>query len=352
MSYAGIARNEIEREEALKLAAASFPLPDDHHDAAILRKTKLLREHPGYTNESPIIVCNTDGSIGGSAFLIDCVVPLKDKLLRGVFVSSVSVCEAARGRGLSRLLMKAAIQSATNRGVDIAMLIARRGVDGYYTRFGFWGLSQYSKFTIPISTLASGSHSPKSTSLTPVTVADFGLCAALYADNYRNLVGHCQRDQEKWCYILQKLPYISMRFDLVKIDGKTAGYVIHDGKGNVHEIATTAGESVYTPRTFLQACASTSEEVMLHVHPTHPFLRRLEGADVLLSLRECPYGGHMVRILNPAAFPGGSAGYGQDAPLDFTETARLLSALRVTVFDSTRDIGLQGSFNIPLMDQI
>jgi predicted N-acetyltransferase YhbS len=352
MSYAGIARNDSEREQALQLAATHFPLPDDGQDVAILRKTQLLREHPGYTHDSPIIVCSPDGRTVGSAFLINCAVPLKDRVLRGVFVSSVSVTEAARGQGLSRLLMEAAIQSATDRGVDIAMLIARRAVDGYYTRFGFWGLSQYSKVTVKVATLPAGKHLPKSSSLTPVTAVDFELCAALHAENYRNLVGHCQRDSEKWRYILQKLRYIGMRLDLVSIDGKAAGYVLHDEKGNLHEIATLRDESLCTPRTFLEACASDSDDVVLHVHPTHPFLEGLKGADVSLTLRECPYGGHMVRILNPAAFPAGPVGHCKAAPLDFTETAKLMSAPRVTVFDPTLGASLQGSFNIPLLDQI
>jgi len=352
MIYAGIARNDTERDQALKLAAASFPMPQDHNeDFATLRKTQLLQEHPGFKQDSTVVVCASDGSVVGSAFLIDCTLPLKDTILKGVFISSVSVAESARGQGLSRQLMDAIIGSSRMCGVDIAMLISRKGVDGYYTRFGFWGLSQYSKATLEFATLPSGKESAKSTKLTPVVMRNFGTCAALHTNNYNKLFGHCVRKPEMWKYILYKTRYIGMQFDLVSIAGKTAGYVIHDGKGNLYEIATVSEEFTYNPYTFLKACAPDVERVTLHVHPTHPFLEKLEGADISLTLREYPYGGHMVRVLNPAAFPGGDEYHGK-TNLGFTETARLISLARITCFDSTQDIGLHSSFNIPLLDQV
>lgn len=77
----------------------------------------------------------------GSAFLIERALPLRDKILRAVFISSISIAEKVRGQGLSYFLMEAAIEASRVRGIDVAMLIARRAVDGFYTRFGFWGLS-------------------------------------------------------------------------------------------------------------------------------------------------------------------------------------------------------------------
>jgi predicted acetyltransferase len=353
MIYAGIARNDKERESALSLAAASFPMSKDREDSAVLRKSLLLREHPGFTKDSPVIVSASDGSVVGSAFLIDCSLPLKDRMLQGVFISSVSVAKKMRGQGLSRLLMEAAINSCRLRGIDVAMVIARRAVDGYYTRFGFWGLSQYSKTTFEISTLPIAKRSERSKKLLPVVNADLEICAALHAENYRNLVGHCVRKPAMWRYILLKLPYLGMRFDLIKINNKMVGYAIHDGKGNIHEIATVSSEYNFEARTLFEAFTPAISSVTLHVHPTHPFLKKLEGGDILLTLRECPYGGHMVRILNPAAFSGEEGNYDESIqPLGFIESARLFSMARVTCFDFSKEVGLYNSFNIPFMDQI
>jgi len=184
MSYAGVARNSCEREEALKIAAASFGSATGTLDAAIARKAFLVQEHPGYSDESPVVVCSADGSVIASAFLIDCALPGAGRTLQGVFVSSVSVAESSRGNGVSLLLMEAAIKAATSRGSDIAMLIARRAVDGYYTRFGFWGVSQYSKVTFSMATLPMNVLSGKQATIRPVTESDFNACAVLYTTSY------------------------------------------------------------------------------------------------------------------------------------------------------------------------
>lgn len=65
MIYAGIARNENERKLALRLAATSFRMSEDREDSAFFRKTLMLREHPGFTEDSSIVVCASDGSVSG-----------------------------------------------------------------------------------------------------------------------------------------------------------------------------------------------------------------------------------------------------------------------------------------------
>jgi len=353
MIYAGLARNENERKLALRLAATSFRMSEDREDSAFFRKTLMLREHPGFTEDSSIVVCASDGSVVGSAFLIERALPLRDKILRAVFISSISIAEKVRGQGLSYFLMEAAIEASRVRGIDVAMLIARRAVDGFYTRFGFWGLSQYSKVTFDLVTLPKAKRPELSIKIFPAVDENLEICAALYTENYKNLIGHCERKPEMWRYILLKLPYLGLRFELVTIDGKIAGYVIHDGKGNIHEIATVSAEFSYETITLLEAFNLGVERVTLHVHPTHPFLKKLVGADISLILRECSYGGHMVKVLNPAAFLHEASDCDKNIqPLEFNETARLFSISSVTCFDSSRDIGLYSSFNIPLLDQI
>lgn len=354
MSYAGVARNEIEREQALNIAANSFFLPELSHHEGFLRKAFFLRSHPGFTNVSPIVICNHVGKVVGSAFLIDCKIRLKCGLhLEGAFISSVSIKDGERGRGLSNLLMDASINSARDRDLSILLVIARRAVDGYYNRFGFWGLSQYSNVTLEPASWPLNKRFSQPLRLVPASAEDLIHCIALHVESYKYLVGSCLRNLEMWHYILRKLPYFKIRFDMIYIGGESVGYVIYDGKGNVYEIAIS-GQSVFEPRAIFEACAEGIDRVTLHVHPTHPFLEKLDGLDVSLTLRECPYGGHMARILKPTLFPEYDA-RGIDhlsTPLSLSETCRLLSLARVTSKDANKNAGLHGSFNIPLMDQI
>lgn len=353
MNYAGVARNSGEREQALRLAAESFSPAGSSPDVAVLRKAFLVHEHPGYTDDSPIVVCAADGTVAGSAFLIGCTLPLGGRLLQGVFISSVSVAESWRGQGLSVLLMEAAIDTATSRGVDIAMLIARRAVDGYYTRFGFWGVAQYSRVTLKLTTLPVNTFPEMLFDFRPVGTADLKACAILHAENYENFAGYCLRKPEMWRYILRKLAYLGMRFDVITINGEIEGYAIHDGQGNLHEVATRPEGPTCGARNFLEAYVPGGESVTLHIPPAHPFLSQLEGADVSLTVRECPYGGHMARLLSPALIdslsdePNPKSGY-----LSFAQTAKALRLSRVTDLDSAAGAGMRGSFNISLLDQI
>jgi predicted N-acetyltransferase YhbS len=270
MTYAGVARNSSEREQALSLAAESFSQAGSNPNVAVLRKAFLVREHPGYSDKSPIIVCTDDGCVVGSAFLIDCTLPMADRLLQGVFISSVSVADSHRSQGFSVLLMEAAVDAAISRGIDVAMIIARRAVDGFYTRFGFWGVAQYSKVTLRVATLPTNMFPKNLIDLRPVGAADIKTCGILHAENYRNLVGYCLRTSEMWDYIFRKVPYIGLRFDMIKINNEIAGYAIHDGQGNLHEVATSQEVLACDARNFLEAFMPDGESVTLHMPPTHP----------------------------------------------------------------------------------
>jgi predicted acetyltransferase len=353
MKYVGVARNDRERKQALIVAAKSFYQDIKTHNETLLRKEFLLCEHPGYTENSPIIVCAPNGDVIASAFLIDCKLPFANRLLEAVFISSISVDESSRGKGVSLVLMEAAIKAATSYNKDIAMLIARRVVDNYYTRFGFFGVAQYSKTVFSMSTLPHKKGLTGSIVNKSLTTKDLAICAALYSQSYKGLLGHCLRNSKMWGYILHKLPYLGMHLDLITVDQKVTGYAIHDGRGGVYEIATGEDPPVCGAYFFLQAIAPECDNFTLHVPPAHPFLAGLKGADVSLTLRECPYGGHMVSILNPALLDS----LNDDEPakvgsISFDQTTRALQIARITDIGTTTDLGTQVSFNIPLLDQI
>lgn len=98
----------------------------------------MLTEHPGFTDESAVMICAEDGSVIGSAFLIDCKFPINGCNLKGAFISTVSIAIKARSKGMSRLLMGKAIEQAKNFGAAVAVVIASRALDGFYSRFDFW----------------------------------------------------------------------------------------------------------------------------------------------------------------------------------------------------------------------
>lgn len=358
MTYCGIARTTDEVKAALSLATLAFYPSYSGEGTAFSHKQFMLTEHPGFNDRSTIVLCNDLGMVVGSAFVIDCSFPVGDKAMSGAFISSVSIAEPFKGKGLSVRLMASAIIAATARGADIAVVIARRAVDGYYNRFGFWGVSQYSKVGFNVLSVPQSNVCQNSVNLLPAMTSDLEECASLYDETYRFLLGHCSRNPQMWRYIQEKLARLDLKFHIIRDSELVIAYAVHDGKGLVYEIGIKPNFD-WCVRSFFKAISPSNENVSLHIPPTHPILVRLAGADVTNSLRECSFGGHMVRILNSesVAFVRDSTQSlklirNDNIQLKMAETAELLGAARVTGFDPMQANRYGESFNIPFLDQI
>ncbi len=381
MLYAGPARNRNEEEQAVALAGRVFSAPAENLEQSYERKNFLVLGHPGAGEDSTIVVSLSDQGVIGAAFLIDRVFPRGPALIRGSFVSSICIDESARGQGYSRALMEAAIRASRERGSAIALVIARRAADHFYMRFGFWGLSQYSKLTVDTEAL---SVTPTTgMSLRPASAGDLSGCAALYDADYRDVFGHCLRDDQTWRYVLKKVTYLHVQFSVIETVGSVVAYAIHDNAGNVHELGS-AGAAEARAALALLAGGSPGPSLLLHVSPTHPVISALDGLDITLSGRECSFGGHMARVLDAAplaaaaerrieqrarsfglapqtesaagihaAWDGEAARLRLDGPIDNLATmARLLGAARVSSPGGNSQLDPPVSFNIPLADQI
>lgn len=381
MLYAGPARDRSEEEQAVALAGRVFSPAAENSDLTTERKRFLVLDHPGAGKDPAIVVSLPEKGVIGAAFLIDRIFPRGPAMIHGTFISSICIDEGVRGLGYSRTLMDAAIDACKARGSAIALVIARRAADHFYTRFGFWGLSQYSKLTVDAAALSATPTS--GLRLRSAAADDLPACAVLHDATYRESFGHCLRDGETWRYILGKAACLHVRLSVVETSGSVVGYAIHDETGNVHELGS-AGAAVACGALALLAGHSAGPSLLLHVSPNHPVISALDGLDITLSTRECPFGGHMVRVLDAAspavaaeqrieqrarllgfaphteagdgvhaAWDGQAARLRVDGPIDnLAATARLLGVARVSSPTGNSQLDPPVSFNIPLVDQI
>lgn len=381
MLYAGPARDRSEVEQALALAGRVFSPAAENSDPTSERKRFLLLDHPGAGKDSAIVVSLPRKGVIGAAFLIDRLFPRGPGVIHGTFISSICIDEGVRGLGYSRTLMDAAIDACKARGAAIALVIARRAVDHFYTRFGFWGISQYSKLSIDAAALSAVAFD--GLRLRHANANDLPACAALYAVAYREAFGHCQRDSKIWSYVLKKIPYLRMQLSVVEKAGAVLGYAVHDEAGNVHELGT-AGDGAARSVLALLAGLNEGQTLHLHISPNHPVILALEGLDISLSTRECPFGGHMARVIDSSrlldmlvrridlnarsagflpqnelrdgvymSWSGEAANARLDCSRDgYATTARLLCVRRVSSLGSDTILDPPVSFNIPLLDQI
>ena len=380
MLYAGPARDRSEEEQAVALAGRVFSPAAENSDLTTERKRFFVLDHPGAGKDPAIVVSLPDKGVIGAAFLIDRVFPRGPAMIHGTFISSICIDECVRGLGYSRTLMDAAIEACTARGAVIALVIARRAADHFYTRFGFWGISQYSK--LMVDTAAFSAAPTVGLHLRPAAAEDLPACAALHDATYRESFGHCLRDGQTWRYVLEKAACLHVRLSVVEKNGTVVGYAFHDEAGNVHELGT-AGSAAARGALALLVDHNTGSSLLLHVSPNHPVIPALDGMDITLSTRECPFGGHMVRVLDAAslatvaerrieqrarllgfapqtetvagihaAWDGQAAHLRVDGPVNsLAATARLLGAACVSSFDGNLQLDPPASFNISLVDQ-
>jgi GNAT superfamily N-acetyltransferase len=380
MHYSGLARNEDERRQALQLAEMVF-ISDrvDPHKIGE-RKGFLMLEHPCADKDTSVIVLVNNSKVIGTAFIIDRILLRGTEEIVGSFISSICIRKESRGLGYSKILMDSAIEACNSRGSSIAIVIARRAVDHFYTKFGFWGVSQYSRFLVGTSELLEESTSRLS--LRPAVEFDLPFCEKLHKEMYSRSFGHCVRNENTWRYIQKKLAYLQVQMHVAVNNGKIMGYAIYDESGNIHELA--AHDSVIARGVLSLLAQQYAGSLMsIHIPPNHPVIKAMFDVDVTLSRRECFYGGHMVRILDHASlsnavvrrveqrarsiglmpktetaagfqleWDGCAASVQLDRPTESAaKTAFLLGAARISSDEADMPLDPPMSFNIPLVDQ-
>lgn len=282
MTYAGPARNDLEVEQALNLATRVFQ-PNPTGKAAADTKRFYSLDVPGVSDQD-IIVVERAGRTVGSVVLIDREMRSGGVALPVSYLTSVCIEPGMQGEGLSRPLMKAARDACVSRGVGMMMLVARRSVDGYYNRFGFWGLSSYNRiiFQVRAATAAPDSRA--------ADASDIPALARLHAETYSEELGCHSRNEAAWRYLLEKMARLE-----ISVRISPAGYLIVR-EHRVFELALAPDADPIEALTSL-AGGRGIDRFELFLSPTHP-LAPVFASEGLRVSRECTYGGHMGAIAN------------------------------------------------------
>jgi predicted N-acetyltransferase YhbS len=379
--YAGPARNLQEEEQAIGLACKEFSNAQETiHDNQ--RKKFLLLNHPGFNRNSTIIVSLPGKGVVGAAFLIERVFHRETERIKGVFISSVCIEKSERGHGYSKALIHAAIDSGNRLGAAMAVVIARRKVDWFYTQFGFWGMSQYNTLRADIQPWSI--EPEEEILLRPAAQDDLFDCSLIYKATYHDAFGSCVRDNNTWLYNLGKAKHLNVKFSVIDNKGSIKGYAFHDEDGNIFEIATMDHDTAHNALISL-AKQSKGTTLVLHIPPNHPVVSALAGLDLTISSRECPYGGHMVRVIKPSIFLNLKSreesenargkmksksslinedtqkfmddsvkikAFNEQSFNNYAYATQLLSVRRPTLFEDRNTLDQTFYFNIPLIDQI
>ncbi len=293
------ARTAAEAEEALALATRVFSA-----QSALAGypeyKAALWKEDPAWEPGNVVLARTDGGRLAGLIRIVPRTLFRMAQRYTVAGISSVCIDPEFRGRGLSVPLMEHALEHARSRGLQLALLIARRAADHYYTRFGFWGVSSYNRATFRLET-AGGSG--QAVAFADPGPRDFDMYAAAHVDSYAGCFGRFERTPAYWRFLASKLAAVNgMKWLTITLGGVAAGYVIFSGE-TVHEIAYVAGVPAPELVRALPAALQASGGIPLafEIPPQHRLVRDMAHADMTVSFRECSYGGHMVRILDVGA---------------------------------------------------
>lgn len=289
--YIGRARSPQELESAIALAAVTFR---SNEDIVTALDVKLYLMSPGVkiTENDVIVIADDDQKILGTCFLIDRLFNKKGIRLKGTFLSSICIAESMRGKGLSSQLMNCAIAECESRSSDFAILIARRAVDHFYNKFGFWGISTYSKLSFKFDEIAKLNYRCV---IRSATEKDIDLIEKIHLLVYSFLLGSCERSLENWRHILWKTKWQGASFTIFQTEGVVVGYVIHSAS-DIFEIAAADGASYLDLLSCLGRECSI-ENFTVHASQYHPIIYELRDLDFSVSFRQCSYGGHMIRVI-------------------------------------------------------
>lgn len=373
MIYFGLARSAQEIAAAQALATKVFGEILALDPIAETKNKTLLWNEPG---EPPLVVVAVldEGRVVGVARLLQRTLGRGGQTFSCVGFTSIAVDPAFRGQGLSVPLMESALRVARQTGAMVGLLFGRRALDHYYTRFGFHGLSSYSRLRLQSLSKVYGVVLRPMLELTDELLHHF---QDVHNQCYGATFGWIERSIEMWRFQLRKMRHERMEVTVIDWQQRTAGYLIHHGCV-IHEIAVTKG--VPWEIVLAQVAADCQEEALVvEIPPEHPALAELTRLDMTLETRQCDFGGHMMIVLDEnkicraveervrhrasraglafaseswdgvtIQWDGVEAAVHRSGPMDFPALSRLMGAKTLTQITGILDPPL--SFHVSLPD--
>ena len=289
--YFCIAKNNKEWQEGAKLAVSIFNGLSGSN-VSERRKSALWLNDPTFQLKNLILVKNNDHKIIGMVRLVPRILYKGIKSYKVVGFSSICLDPVYRGKGISIDLINYAIKKANDYKFDFAMLFARRALDHFYNKFGFWGVSSYNKLRIKRPTKVENNEQ---IFLSPISTVNDKKFNSAYKLSYKNVFGRMDRNPKYWLNLINQCKNLNLKFDRIIQKNTTIGYCIYDGY-SIYEISILDSNKYPSIVKFLFN-NSEFETLELFISADHALVSNLCGFDIELSYRECSWGGHMIRPL-------------------------------------------------------
>lgn len=349
INYAGPARSFEELSVALDLASLNFKLDTQTYDECREYLKLRILSYPGFRLENCIVVLGDNHKLIGSAFLFESQYNFDDHHinLSNCFLTYVSIAGEFRGFNISRILVESALTEAANLST-LSTVVARRAVNWYYTKFGFRGISHYASFDVMLETQRNdGILSNYGYSFEDAIESDLSILKTLYQNEYINHLGSLCRSKALWKYYLTLLNSKSLSLKIIYQNNITIGYICFDSCNRVVELAFGHQLALHEFKSIFKCLFPGMRTISFDIPPLHSIIQGLYGIDIVMRLRQCPYGGHMVKTF--ASNSSDNITLENELP-----SFELMPNIKIPSFTSIlgNSFDLSTSFNIPFLDQI
>jgi hypothetical protein len=244
-----------------------------------------------------VLLAKHKGNIIGGIRTKQIKIRRDDQIFNCLGIGEIFTSLGARGLGIAGKIVAFTIKVAEEDGYDLILGVARKNIDGFYLKHNFYGVGSYPKIIIKnISSSSNFTHRANG-KYKFSTQKDFDISLNKHYDNcYSNVFGSIVRTNEDWKYISGTLKNnLDILLEIYE-DNKLVGYLIHSGnliKELSYDANINIGDLINDLSIFLN-----SDELHFAISSSHPLLTVDCGFDISVTLRECFYGGHIVRITN------------------------------------------------------
>jgi len=256
------------------------------------RLKKLSWQYYGINKPENIILALSLEKIVGVLRICPLNMKIKGQILKVAGLSSICIDQNLQGYGFGKKLMETSTFYLDQRGYDLSFLIARRAVDHFYTKFGYFGASSYQSLNLKYNQQIMLQNSK-------VFFSEFKLNNSkkyleFFQQSYENCFGACYRKSDFWEFSIKKLPVMGLSFKEILLDDTLVGYVVY----NEEQILECGFENDISPliiRQSLMSLFSINSNIKISVPHNHVITNSFIDDDVEYYSRHCFYGGHMLR---------------------------------------------------------
>ncbi|MBI5134697.1 GNAT family N-acetyltransferase [Candidatus Uhrbacteria bacterium] len=205
-----------------------------------------------------------------------------------------------RGGAVFHSMTQSVLSEMSNRGLDFCLIFARRAVDHFFVRHGFWGTPVEKNIR-----LLNPPH-PQATSIQfrCIKDSDVPFLERMHRSINQYFSVFLERPKELWMSKIKNSSFTA-RFDAyLCIDTFTSlpvGYVVAEPAGTIIEAALLPDYKLWYPSVFFSQSSPVFEAALrgLSLPQEHPALRMLRGHAYSSFTRHPHYGGNLLKILNP-----------------------------------------------------